>query len=243
MIGLLLPSIIGAIFGFGLRGNSRALGGFHFAWWGLVVVAFGIELILYNPPVDATPLARTYGPWFWVATRMALLVAVLRNARTGNLRSVACLRRLSMTGLSAELLVIAAGICLNTIVVVANDGYMPQSTSAATAVWGLDAGRTVLDAQGLQNTRPMDANSRLSWLGDVLPEPRWLPRANVVSIGDVVLAMGMGLWIFSSLRGVGATDRSGDSGSVADVELGEDVFDVRFNRLHRHHQLVGDRPI
>jgi Family of unknown function (DUF5317) len=230
VIGLLLPSAIAAIFGFGLRRNSRAYARFEFQWWGLVVIAFGIELILYNPPVDATPFAQTYGPWLWVATRIALLVAVMRNVHTGTGQSVACL-------------VVAAGICLNTIVIVANDGYMPQSITAATAVWGFEPGRPHLDAQRLQNTRPMDTNSRLGWLADVLPEPRWLPRANVVSIGDVVVAMGMAGWIISSFCGAGPTDSGGDSGSIADVELDEHVLDVRLNRLHRHHQLVGDRPI
>jgi Family of unknown function (DUF5317) len=230
VIGLLLPSAIAAISVFGVRRNSRAFGDFHFAWWGLVVIAFGIELILYNPPVDATPFARTYGPWLWVATRIALLLAVLRNASTATGRAVACLG-------------LVVGIGLNTVVIVANDGYMPQSTSAAIAVWGSQAGRADVDAQRLQNTRPLDANSRLSWLGDVLPEPTWLPRANVVSIGDVLVAIGMAGWILTSLRGGGATDSGGHSGPIADVELGEDVLDMRFNGLHRHDQLVGYRLI
>jgi Family of unknown function (DUF5317) len=39
----------------------------------------------------------------------------------------------------------------------------------------------------------------LPWLCDILPLPRWLPRANVLSIGDVLLALGVGGWIFASM--------------------------------------------
>jgi hypothetical protein len=45
----------------------------------------------------------------------------------------------------------------------------------------------------------MSSDSRLPWLGDILPLPSWLPRANVLSIGDVVLALGVGGWIFASV--------------------------------------------
>ena len=220
MIGLLLPVCVAAVAGLALRRHYARSGGFHFTWWELAGIAFAIELLLYNPPVDSTPFALTYGPWVWVATRFALLAAVLRNVRN-----------------SRVFLVMALGIALNTVVIIANGGYMPQSVEAATVVWG----QPKFDATRLQNTRPMDANSPLSFLGDTLPEPTWLPRANVLSIGDLVLSVGVGAWIFGALSG--ASNRGGDTSSVADMELGKDVFDMRFNRLHGHHELVGDRLI
>jgi hypothetical protein len=186
VIGLLLPSCLAAIAGVVLRGRSARFRGFHFEWWGLVVAAFAIELALYNPPIDTLPAAQLFGPWLWVLTRMALLIAVLRNARVARAWSAACL-------------LMALGIALNTAVIVANGGYMPQSPAAAASVWGADGVRAEAESARLQNVRLMDADSRLNWLGDVLPEPTWLPRPNVLSIGDVVLALGMAGWIFSSL--------------------------------------------
>jgi hypothetical protein len=37
----------------------------------------------------------------------------------------------------------------------------------------------------------MTDESRLTWFGDVLPEPAWLPLHNVMSVGDVLLASGI----------------------------------------------------
>lgn len=224
MLGLLLPSALAALAAVAAialrRRADLRLAGFQFRWWELAGCAFAIELLLYNPPIDSTPFALAYGQWVWVGTRFLLLAAVLRNVRA----SRACI-------------VMALGIALNTLVIVANGGYMPQSVDAATAVWGQPDG----DTSRLQNTRPMDADSKLTLLADVLPEPRWLPRANVLSIGDVVLALGMAGWVYAGIAS--ASDRSGDTSPVADVELGEDVLDVRLDGFHRNHQLVGNRPI
>jgi Family of unknown function (DUF5317) len=227
--GLLVPTLLAAIAGRALRGNAR-FEGFKFSWWGVVIVAFGVELTLYNPPIDSMPMAITYGPWLWVVTRVALLLAVARNVRARGAWSIPCL-------------VAAVGIGMNTIVIVANNGYMPQSGTAATAVWGPEAASQVVDHGRLQNTRLMDGDSRLTWLADVLPEPTWVPRPNVVSIGDVLLALGIAGWTFSRLRGVEPRGEGGDARSIADVELGKDVLDMRFNRLHRNNQLAGNRPI
>ena len=41
--------------------------------------------------------------------------------------------------------------------------------------------------------------TRLTGLGDVLPEPAWLPGANVVSVGDLVLAAGLAWWAFYAI--------------------------------------------
>jgi hypothetical protein len=228
--GLLFPSLVAAIAGLALRGKCTRFEGLRFRWWEVVVIAFGIELALYNPPIDSMPLAVTYGPWLWVATRIALLLTVARNAHTNATWSVPCL-------------VLALGIGLNTIVIVANGGYMPQSITAATAVWGPDAASPAVDPVRLQNTRPMNADSQLTWLGDVLAEPTWIPRPNVLSIGDVLLAMGMAGWIFTNLRGGQTTGDGGDASSVADVEFREDMLHVRFDGLHRDNQVVGNRPI
>ena len=230
MTGLLFPTLLAAIAGRVFRGKSARFEGFTFSWWALVIAAFGIELALYNPPIDSLPLAATYGPWLWVLTRIALLLAVARNARARGAWAVPCL-------------VAAVGIGLNTVVIVANNGYMPQSATAATAVWGPAATTTVVNNDRLENTRLIDEDSRLTWLADVLPEPTWVPRPNVVSIGDVLLAMGVAAWTFSRLRGVEPSGEGGDPRSIADVELREDVLHMRFNRLHRNKQLAGNRPI
>jgi hypothetical protein len=149
------------------------------------VVAFAVELVLYNPPVDAQPWALVVGPWIWVATRMVLLYVAVLNWRTpGPLRWA--------------WLVMALGVGLNTLVVVLNGGHMPQSVEAAASIWGARA--YDVDTTRLHNTAPLGPDTRLAWLSDVIAEPAWLPRANVLSIGDVLLALGMASWVFLAAR-------------------------------------------
>jgi len=187
MIGLLLPTVL-AFLGALLAGGSAArLVRARMDWWWVVVGAFGVELVLYNPPVNTQGWALSVGPWLWVATKFAMLAALARNAR-GDRAS------------RWTWILMALGIGLNMAVIVANGGHMPQSLEAAAAVWGPQhAGPEAFPAR-LQNVAALGADSRLTWLADVIAEPSWLPRPNVLSIGDVLLALGMAGWVFSATR-------------------------------------------
>ena len=72
---------------------------------------------------------------------------------------------------------------------------MPQATEAAIAVWGASH----IDPIKLQNVAPMQPDTILPWLADVLPQPAWLPRRNVVSVGDLLLAAGIAAWVFGAM--------------------------------------------
>jgi hypothetical protein len=99
------------------------------------------------------------------------------------------------------------GVAANVLVVVANDGHMPQSQAARIAA-GASAERVAgLAAEpGWRNVAPMTDQSRLAWFGDVLPEPAWLPLHNVMSLGDVLLASGIAavLYLATTPRSRGA---------------------------------------
>ena len=84
---------------------------------------------------------------------------------------------------------VAIGSALNAVVILANGG-MPFDAAAAAAV-----GALTLENDALH--QPLDPDTRLPWLADVLPVG--LFRA-VYSVGDVIIAAG-GFWVpFSVLR-------------------------------------------
>jgi hypothetical protein len=237
MFGLLLPTLIAIVAALGLGGSAAHLARAHFRWWPIVIFAFGVELILYNPPLNTLDWAMSVGPWIWVATKIGMLAALLRNARFD--------RRWEL-----PFLVMAFGIGLNTLAIVTNAGHMPQSAEAAAAVWGSQPSSADMQVARLDNISLMGPDTRLPWLGDVLPEPRWVPRPNVLSVGDFLLAIGMAGWVFTAVRrpvvssdepAASCPDR--DLSSSPDVELGENMLHVRFDRLDRHDQPLSDLAV
>jgi Family of unknown function (DUF5317) len=127
-----------------------------FAAIGLQLVAFPLELFPWR-----TPEAVASG--LWVLSYGLLLVAAVLNAR--------------LTGVP----VIALGMLLNLVAILANGGTMPVRYEAMH-----EAGRTdVLQANSTALSDPS-----LPGLIDRWAAPDWIPFANVFSAGDVVIAVG-----------------------------------------------------
>src|SRR5216684_2378057 len=186
MIGLLLPSAVAALVGVACGGSLARCLSARVAWWPTLLAAFAVELVLYNPPINRLDWAIAAGPSIWVLSKVLMLAVLARNAAADEHGRPAWV-------------VIFVGIGLNTLAIVANGGHMPQSSDAAAAVWGADYVRADAYTGRLDNVSWMGTDSRLPWLCDILPLPRWLPRPNVLSIGDIVLALGVGGWIFARM--------------------------------------------
>jgi hypothetical protein len=183
MLALLLPSVFATLAGLASGGSLSGWRRARLDWWPLLVLAFLAEVVLYDPPVNQQPWALVFGPWIWVLARLAMLAVCLRNARTGPQWSV-------------PWLVMFLGLALNAVVIVANAGHMPQSPAAAAMVWGDAYVQPERYADQLENVVWMTDETPFAWLGDILPEPAWLPHPNVLSIGDVLLALGVAIWTF-----------------------------------------------
>jgi hypothetical protein len=155
------------------------------AWWPLGLVSILVQVALarsLGPDLAWTaPLAH----WLWVAALAAVLAVLARNAQVGH-----GARRLAWA-------VATAGVALNLLVIVANGGYMPVSLDALAQTGQLDD----LARRAFRRDVPIDDNTRLAWLADVLPDPSWLPHPVVSSVGDRVLALGLAGWAFVSVWG------------------------------------------
>ena len=79
---------------------------------------------------------------------------------------------------------IAAGLALNLLVIALNGGFMPVSSQAREiAGIGPISGRD-------NNVVPLTDSTLLPFLADIIPIPSWVPLANVLSMGDLVIAVG-----------------------------------------------------
>jgi hypothetical protein len=180
MTGLVALSLIGVVVAL-LRGGSLS------GWtrvqvsWSLVALAsLGLQLVLHNAPIDRQPWAITYGPLVWMACLAGLLAMLVRNC-------------VANPATRAAWAVAAVGVGLNLLVVASNGGYMPQSADARATVHGL---LTEQAEPRLRNIVTLDDESRLGFLGDVIAQPAWLPNANVISLGDLLLGAGLAWWAF-----------------------------------------------
>ncbi len=91
----------------------------------------------------------------------------------------------------AGLLLTAAGLALNTLVIFVNGG-MPVSQSAAVAA-GLPAVPERIDVKH----ELMTSETRLALLAGVIPIA---PAKLVVSLGDVLIALGLGTFVYVATR-------------------------------------------
>jgi Family of unknown function (DUF5317) len=151
-------------------------------WWPVAVGSLAWLLLLHNHPIDQQSWAIEFGPLLWTACLAGLFVMLLRNGVGDRAHRAAWA-------------VAALGAGLNLLVVSVNGGYMPQSAEARVVTRG-----ATIDATGqpqLRNVRAMNDATVLGGLGDILAEPFWFPKANVVSIGDVLLGLGIAWWAFS----------------------------------------------
>jgi len=92
--------------------------------------------------------------------------------------------------------IVVAGALSNGVVIALNGGTLPAS-KAATAAAGIDSDLAFANSGVLEN--PV-----LPWLGDVFAWPAPLPLANIFSVGDVLIVVGVWVAAWSGTRRFGA---------------------------------------
>lgn len=160
---------VGALLlGLARGGSLDALAATTLRWTWLVVAGLAVQLaaLLWSPP--------------WLVGARALLVLILSNLAI--LVFIAGNRR--MPGL----LVADVGLALNLLVIVAN-GAMPVSLEAARA-----AGISSSPANAGIKHEPLDRDTALPWLADVIPVPG---GREVLSAGDLLLAAGIARLVYA----------------------------------------------
>jgi hypothetical protein len=183
MTALVVPSLFALVLARALGGSFGGWTGVRLRWPWLILVPFPVLFALFNPPLETQPWAIAWGTRLWQAAQVALVIGLLRNML--DRRGVA----------RAPWAIAATGVALNALVIFANGGYMPVSPDAPAWVLAKATG------DHLHNTAVMTDTTPLSFLGDVLLQPAWIPpRPNVLSIGDVLLSSGVAGWVFLTTR-------------------------------------------
>ena len=161
----------GILAGLALGGRLSNLASFRFRWGWLAIAGLLVQVVLFSPTGDA--IAGAWSPWIYLGSTLAVFVAVARNLR--------------LPGMA----VVALGALSNLAAIAANGGAMPADP-AALAIAGLPK-RDHLNSVVL-------ADPALRPLTDIFALPAWLPMANVFSIGDVLIAVGVMWAIVAAMR-------------------------------------------
>lgn len=178
LVFILYAVAAGVVIGLLSGGSPSRLGDLRIRWVGLIVLGMAVQVLLFSSPLGGAlgPAA----PAAYLASELAVLAAVWRN--------------LAIPGLGLVL----AGGCANLAAIVANGGYMPVSPEALAAL-----GR--LPRDGYSNSRLVDGVV-LGPLTDLFAMPAWLPVANVFSVGDVLIGIGVAIAVAAAMHGRGPLD-------------------------------------
>ncbi|MFQ6090270.1 MAG: DUF5317 domain-containing protein [Candidatus Bipolaricaulia bacterium] len=173
---LLWAVLLGLLIGFLRRGSLVNLARLRLSGLWLILVALVIQLLIF-PLGSAEPLVKAGTAYLHLLSYLFLLAFIGLNWRY------------------FEILLMGAGLALNLLVITVNGGYMPASASALRRA-GLERVAAILE-QGLPhgNTVLLSATTKLNLLGDILYVPSAVPLANAFSIGDLLLALGIILFL------------------------------------------------
>jgi hypothetical protein len=181
----ILYAIVGGIIaGYLLGGRLDRLAGLRIRFWPVALAGLVVQLVLFT---DAgSTIAGDLAPAVYLGSTVAVLGVVLANLRVPGL------------------VLVAAGALFNVIAIVANGGRMPADPAALASL-----GETV--GPGFSNS-VVDADPVLRPLTDIFAMPAWMPFANIFSIGDVLIGIGVAIAIATGMRA--APSRPGTSGAV-----------------------------
>jgi hypothetical protein len=164
---------IGIALGWLLRGRVDGLMHLDFRWAWLAVGGLLVQVVLFTP-LGSALAGDALVPPLYIASTLAVFVAVVRNVR--------------MAGMA----IVAAGALCNLVAITANGGLMPTDPGALALAGfsgpGDHTNSVVLEAPALEP------------LTDIYAIPAWLPLANVFSVGDVLIGLGVAVAIVASMR-------------------------------------------
>ena len=169
---MLYAILVGLALGLLARGRPERLAQLRVRWAPAAIVGLAVQVVLFAAPV--ADRIGSAGVPIYVGSTAVVLAVVVRN--------------LAIPGLP----VVALGAASNLTAILLNGGYMPTTREALAA-----AGER-LGPEYSNSAAPTDV--AVAPLTDIFAMPPWLPFANVFSIGDVLIGVGIAAAIVIAMR-------------------------------------------
>ena len=169
---ILYAVLIGLVLGLLLGGRPSRLAELKIRFATVCMLGLVVQLVLFSDQVTA--FIGDAGMPLYVASTLIVAGAVAANYR--------------IPGMA----VVALGAFSNLVAIVANGGYMPTTPEAMAAVG--------FSEKWVYSNSALLEHPNLPWLTDIFAMPRWIPSANVFSIGDVLIGVGVVIVIVVAMR-------------------------------------------
>lgn len=105
------------------------------------------------------------------------------------------------------ILLIGIGVLLNATVIFLNGGYMPTSLESLKKTSIGKQLEILIQGSTINNSQAITENTILPWLADIFYIPSWIPFSNVFSIGDVLIAIGVCVYLIRCMKPVNAPNK------------------------------------
>jgi hypothetical protein len=163
---------IGLVLGLLLGGRPAGLAAIRFRFGWVMVAGLFVQVVLFSPAVS--DIVGELGPPIYILSTAVVIASVLLNLR--------------ITGMA----LVAVGAISNLLAIVLNGGFMPADAGAMAAL-----GKT---APTTYSNSAILAEPVLKPLTDIFALPTWVPFANIFSVGDVLIAVGVVVVIVAAMR-------------------------------------------
>jgi Family of unknown function (DUF5317) len=168
--GILISFIVGVL----RKGNLRAFSQLNLKWGWVFPLLLVVQLAVFSFQNDSEFLGQLSGSIYVVVYIVGLIFLFLNRKNPG-------------------FILISIGVFLNFIVMVLNGGRMPVSVEASAV---LDPGYIQALKESLYAKHTMlTSTTHLGFLGDVIPISDPYPRTQIISIGDIIMNIGIFFFI------------------------------------------------
>lgn len=179
---------LGVALGYLRGGRLSHLGKIRLRGAWLIPLALAIQLLIF-PLGSREPMIRFGTEYLHLVSYALLLGFVALNWREWGIVAM------------------GVGMLLNLVTISANGGYMPTFLERLRTA-GLTSAAAQLERCAASQETCTYANNVLTregtplwFLGDVFTVPAWVPLANVFSVGDLLLALGLIAYLQAKMQG------------------------------------------
>jgi hypothetical protein len=166
--------ILSLIVGFLRKGNLKALSQLKLKWGWVFPLLLVVQVVIFSFQNDIQMIGQASGYLYMVVYILGLIFLYMNRKQKG-------------------FILILIGVFLNFLVMSVNGGRMPVSLEAGAV---LDPGYLeVLKEELYAKHTVLTESTRLGFLGDIIPLTDPYPRTQIISIGDIVMNIGIFLFI------------------------------------------------